>query len=269
MSRWIVRAGATLAPLSAPALQAADIEAGKAMAQAVRAACHGANGLSASDAIPNLAGQRPAYLERQLKAWKDGSLNNPVMNAIGSQLSADDIGNVAAYFASLPAAAGAARSELLPQLAKSQLGFPEGKKAGYTHYQTINFPATRQVRQDYANPVAIQAARDGRSVPDGAYLLAEVYSAKLDADKKPVVGNDGYFVADQLLFHTAMARDKGWGQAFPDMLRNADWNYAVFTTAKAQRPGVNQAECLACHEPLDKSSCLFTLDKLTQVAQAR
>lgn len=269
MSRWIAQASATLALLAAPALQAADIEAGKAKAQAVCAACHGANGVSVSDAIPNLAGQRLAYLESQLKAWKDGSRKNPVMNAIGSQLSADEIGNVAAYFASLPAAAGAAKSELLPQLAKSQLSFPEGYKAGYTHYQTINFPATRQVRHYYANQVAIQAARDGRSVPDGAYLLAEVYSAKLDADKKPIVGNDGFFVADQLLFYTAMARDKGWGQAFPDMLRNEDWNYAVFTTAKAQRPGVNQAECLACHKPLDMSSYLFTLDKLTQVAKAR
>jgi cytochrome c553 len=258
-----------MALLTTPALMAADLEAGKAKAQAVCAACHGVNGVSVSDTIPNLAGQRLAYLESQLKSWKDGSRKNPVMNAIGAQLSTDDIGNLAAYFALLPAAASAAKSEFLPQMAKSHLGFPEGYKSSYTHYQTINFPATRQVRLYYANSVAIQAAREGRNVPDGAYMLAEVYSVKLDADKKPIVGGDGFFVADQLLFYTAMARDKGWGQAFPDLLRNEDWNYAVFTTAKAQRPGVNQAECLACHKPLDKTSYLFTLDRLSQVAKAR
>jgi cytochrome c553 len=35
--------------------QAADIEAGKNLAAAVCAACHGANGVSVSDALPNLA----------------------------------------------------------------------------------------------------------------------------------------------------------------------------------------------------------------------
>ena len=81
------------------------------------------------------------------------------------------------------------------------------------------------------------------------------------------MGADGFFVADQLLFYTAMARDAGWGKDIPDMLRNEDWNYAVFTTAKQLRPGVNQAECLACHKPLDKVSYTFTLDQLAAAAR--
>lgn len=72
--------------------------------------------------------------------------------------------------------------------------------------------------------------------------------------------------ADKLVFYTAMARDAGWGNGIPEMLRNADWNYAVFITDKQHRPGVNQAECLACHEPLDKVSYTFTLK---QIAEAR
>ncbi|MGA7519082.1 MAG: c-type cytochrome, partial [Pseudolabrys sp.] len=52
---------------------AADIEAGKEMAATVCAACHGANGVSVSEHIPNLAGQRTGYLEAQLKAFKDGT----------------------------------------------------------------------------------------------------------------------------------------------------------------------------------------------------
>ncbi len=76
------------------------------------------------------------------------------------------------------------------------------------------------------------------------------------------MGADGFFVADKLLFYTAMARGAGWGKDIPDILRNEDWNYAAFTTDKQHRPGVNQAECLACHKPLDKSSYLFTLKQL-------
>ena len=249
---------------------AANLDAGRAKAQAVCAACHGANGVSVSDAIPNLAGQKPAYLEAQLKALKDGARKNAVMGAMAAQLSADDIANVAAYFASLPGApAATAKSDFLPALAKSRVAFPEGYAASFTKYHAINFPATRQVRHYWANAAALKAAKDGRPLPDGAVLIAEVWSAKLDADKKPVAGADGLFVPDQLLFYTAMAREAGWGQDLPEMLRNEDWNYAVFTADKAMRPGVNQAECLACHKPLDKTSYTFSINALTAVAKAR
>ena len=45
-------------------------------------------------------------------------------------------------------------------------------------------------------------------------------------------------------------------------VRNGDWNYAVFTTEKQHLPGVNQAECFACHKPLDSTSYVFTLKQL-------
>jgi cytochrome c553 len=265
MKRWI--SCLTLVAAASGAL-AADVAAGKARAEAVCSACHGINGISVTDAIPNLAGQKAAYLEAQLKALKDGSRKNPVMNAIAAQLSADDIGHVAAYFSSLAgASASTAKSDFLPHLAKSGVAFPENYKSTFVKYHTINFPATRQVRYYYANPAALQAAKDGKDLPNGSVLFAEVYSAKLDADKKPVTGSDGFFVPDQLIFYTAMQREAGWGKDIPDMLRNEEWNYAVFTTAKQQRPGVNQAECLACHKPLDKASYTFTLTQLSSAAR--
>ena len=253
----------------APFAEAADINAGKAKVEAVCAACHGATGVSVSDAIPNLAGQKSAYIESQLKALKEGTRKNQIMSAIASQLGPDDIANVAAFFASQPGAAPTAKSAFLPNLAKTGVTFPENYQTTFTKYHTINFPATKQVRYYFANSAALQAAKDGKTLPNGAYLFAEVHSAKLDADKKPITGSDGFFVADQLLFYTAMARDAGWGKDIPDMLRNEEWNYAAFTTAKQHRPGVNQAECLACHKPLDKVSYTFTLDQLAAVAKKK
>ena len=248
--------------VTVPIANAADVEAGKAKVAAVCSACHGANGVSVGDAIPNLAGQKPAYLEAQLKALKDGTRKNPVMNAIASQLTPDEISNVAAYFASLPGAGTAAKSEFMPQLTKTGVTFPEGYKESFVMYHTINFPATKQVRYYYANKTAVAAAKAGKDLPNGSYLFAEVWSAKLDDAKNPIKGADGYFVADKQVAYTAMSRDAGWGKDIPDMLRNEDWNYAVFTLDKKHRPGVNQAECLACHKPLDKVSYTFTLKEL-------
>lgn len=53
----------------APVARAADVEAGKARVATVCAACHGENGVSVSDAIPNLAAQKAGYLEAQLRAF--------------------------------------------------------------------------------------------------------------------------------------------------------------------------------------------------------
>ena len=102
-----LRAAATLALLAAPAFAqtpapAADLAAGKARVDAVCAACHGANGVSVSDTIPNLAGQRVAYLEAQLRAFRSGTRKNALMNAMAAQLNNNDVANVAAYFNSLP-----------------------------------------------------------------------------------------------------------------------------------------------------------------------
>ena len=267
-----MRALVALAALAAPLVYAQpNVEAGKAKVATVCAACHGLNGVSVSDTIPNLAAQRAAYLEAQLKAFKDGTRKQPgatsptaIMNAIATQLSADNIANVAAYFASQPGAATGAKSALLPNVANTKVTFPEGYKDSFTKYHTINFPATKQVRYYYANSAAMAAAKAGKPLPDGSVLFAEVYAAKLDADNKPITGGDGFFVADKLLLYTAMAREEGWGKDIPEKLRNENWNYAVFTTDKQHRPGVNQAECLACHKPLDNVSYTFTLKQLTE-----
>ncbi|MCX7149061.1 MAG: cytochrome P460 family protein [Rhodocyclales bacterium] len=248
----------------APLAQAADMEAGKAKVATVCAACHGTNGVSVSDAIPNLAAQRAGYLESQLKALKDGTRKNPIMNAIAAQLGAEDISNVAAYFAAQPGAATGSKSVFLPNVAKTGVNFPEGYQGTFSKYHTVNFPATRQVRYYYANKLAVDAAKAGKPLPDGSVLFVEVHTAKLDADRKPIIGDNGFYMADKLLFYTAMARDAGWGRDIPEMLRNSDWNYAVFTTDKQHRPGANQAECLACHKPLDTTSYTFTLKQLAE-----
>jgi len=86
--------------MSSASVSAADIDAGKAKS-AVCAACHGAAGISAVPIYPNLAGQKVPYLEKQLKAFRDGTRQDPIMSSMAKPLSDADIANVAAYFGSL------------------------------------------------------------------------------------------------------------------------------------------------------------------------
>lgn len=252
--------------LVAPA-QAQDLAAGKALASEVCAACHGANGVSVADTIPNLAGQKAKYLEAQLKAFTAASRKNEMMQAVAGQLSADNVADVTAYFASLVGAgSGAESSKPLDNLIAANMAFPADFDTGYTYYMSINFEDRKQVRKYYANETALAAARAGTALPDGSALVVEVYAAKLDAAGQPVAGADGFFEADKLLAYTGMERRAGWGDGIPALLRNEDWNYALFGADKAAKSGVNQATCLACHKPHLADSFLFTLKELKQVA---
>ena len=77
---------------------AGDVAAGKAKS-VVCAACHGATGHSMNPLWPNLAGQKEQYLAKQIKAFRDGTRNDPTMAPMVMALTDDDIANLAAYFA--------------------------------------------------------------------------------------------------------------------------------------------------------------------------
>ncbi|MDE2449697.1 MAG: c-type cytochrome [Gammaproteobacteria bacterium] len=65
-------------------------------------ACHGLTGMSPTTARaaawPNLAGQKYAYLLRQLKVFKEGGRRNSLMSPMAQRLSQTDAHDLAAYF---------------------------------------------------------------------------------------------------------------------------------------------------------------------------
>ena len=83
---------------------AADLAAGKAKAAEVCQACHGVDGNSASADFPKLGGQYPDYLAKALRDYKSGQRKNPIMAGFAKPLSAQDIENLSAYYASQPTA---------------------------------------------------------------------------------------------------------------------------------------------------------------------
>ena len=109
LTKWImVAAGISLAMVSHAAGNAA---AGAAQAAAC-AACHGQDGATAIDpSYPNLAGQGAKYLHRQLQMFQSGERNVPLMTAQLIGKSAQDLQDLAAYYASLPAKGGEATGD--------------------------------------------------------------------------------------------------------------------------------------------------------------
>ena len=98
MNRFIATLVALISITSAHA--AGDPAKGQDIVGKVCAACHGIDGNSFLPANPSLAGQHEEYLLKQLTEFKTGSRNSPLMAPMVANLTADDMRNLAAYYAS-------------------------------------------------------------------------------------------------------------------------------------------------------------------------
>jgi cytochrome c553 len=101
---------------------AADVSAGKAIAERDCKACHGLDGKGVAPGIPNLAAQREPYLLASLKEYREGKRPHAALKDMAANMSEADMRNVAAYFASLPPIAGATGSAV-----KLSSPYEEGK----------------------------------------------------------------------------------------------------------------------------------------------
>jgi cytochrome c553 len=103
---------AAAAPAAAPASAAPATAAspapldpfatGKAASGEAKAAlctaCHGPNGNSVNPEWPRLAGQSAVYIAEQLRLFRSGVRNNPIMKPLASALSDQDISDLAVYY---------------------------------------------------------------------------------------------------------------------------------------------------------------------------
>lgn len=112
--------------VAAVAFAAGNAGEGKKKA-ATCAACHGGDGVSLNPMYPSLAGQKDAYIVKQLKAFKAGDRKDPTMSPMAAGLSDADIDNLAAYFASLATAVGGGSGD--KQVSKAEVKYQAAPSA--------------------------------------------------------------------------------------------------------------------------------------------
>lgn len=81
---------------------AADVSAGKAIAERDCKGCHGLDGRGVAPAIPHLAAQRESYMLASIKEYKEGKRTHAALRDLMAKLSEADVRNAVAYYASLP-----------------------------------------------------------------------------------------------------------------------------------------------------------------------
>ncbi len=103
---------APAAETSAAPAKPGDATAGLAKS-ATCAACHGMDGNPASSQYPKLAGQQESYVARQIDLFKSHKRDSAIMMGFAATLSAQDMNDLGAYFASKASLPGVADAKLV------------------------------------------------------------------------------------------------------------------------------------------------------------
>jgi hypothetical protein len=141
------------------------------------------------------------------------------------------------------------------------VAFPENYDKGVL-YSVVDRYDTKQYRELWSTPAAVEAARKGGPIPSGTVLTLVQYKAQLDAAGNPAKDANGRFLKGDLIAYTVMEKRAGWGAEYPPEIRNGNWEYQAFTPAKAVNDKANLTGCFQCHKPLDKQDFVFSYDKL-------
>ena len=195
MNKLIVSLLLTLG-ITGLAQAAGDAKAGQAKA-AVCGACHGPDGNSMAPNFPKLAGQGERYLTKQMQDIKSGKRTVLEMTGLLTNLSDQDLSDIAAYFSSQQGSVGAAdpkvvahgeelfRGGKLDQGMPSCIGCHSPNGAGNA---AAGFP---HLGGQHAQYIAKQLTdfREGNRTNDGDTMIMRSIAAKLSNKDIEAVSN--------------------------------------------------------------------------------
>jgi len=193
VSGWIIAALIVCLPITAIAAQGNPAE-GKAKAEAAGCnACHGPDGVANQDGLaidknmPNLAGEPDLYLQFQLVYFRKGVRKNDYMNPVAESLSDEDIRNLGAYFASLPAPSAPPPPDAAPEDSSLGAKVAQGLHCANCHGDHFegqeNMGRLAGQREDYLYK-ALRDFKGGARVATGAASMAEVVYPLGDLEMK-------------------------------------------------------------------------------------
>jgi len=94
----VLAGAASLAPAQQAAAPAGDPRAGRRLAGAQCAACHGNDGMAVLPEAPHIAGQKASYTAAQLQHYRSGERKHELMTVVSQTLSDQQIADLAAWY---------------------------------------------------------------------------------------------------------------------------------------------------------------------------
>ena len=108
------------------------------------------------------------------------------------------------------------------------VAFPRDYRNGVMYTSHDNAEA-KEFREFYITPAALDAVRKGQPLPSRTVITLARYDVQRDAGGNPAKDANGRFIKIAgVKAYRVMEKRTGWGTAYPDNLRNGEWEYQAF-----------------------------------------
>lgn len=142
------------------------------------------------------------------------------------------------------------------------LALPGDYRTNFTKYLIADrLNQDDQIIALYANEIARNAAQAGEPLPDGSILIGEIYKAKLDETGDVAESLLSRRIPEERISIVMMERRAEWADQYPDDLKVGGWEFESFSPDGVNL-GKDTTECRECHQPLDESEYLFSIEHL-------
>ena len=162
-------------------------------------------------------------------------------------------------------AAGASLTAAAQTPGPNRVAYPENWNQGVL-YATVDRHDIKQYRELWTTKPAVDAVKAGKPIPHGTVLTLVQYKAKVDDKGVPTRDANGRFEKGEIVAYTVMQKGEGWGAAYPEDIRNGDWDYQVFNAEKKVNDKANLKGCFQCHKPHAGQDFVISLARLSGTA---
>jgi cytochrome c553 len=173
--------GVTVSLVSCWRASAADVAAGKALAEGC-AGCHGADGVSQTALTPSLAGEPDEFVQWQLVYFRSGARKSDVMQPIAEPLNNEDIRNLGAYYASLAPPKPTAAPDAMAQSGEKLAAQHRCKSCHSDDYVGFRAAARLAGQREDVLLKALREFKTGARVGSGVASMADATYELNDAD---------------------------------------------------------------------------------------
>jgi hypothetical protein len=127
------------------------------------------------------------------------------------------------------------------QTGNAAIAFPKDYAKG-VHYNTMHRGNVRE--EMFTTPAAVEAAKAGKPLPDGTVIVNEWYEG------------------DTLTHYFVMEKQQGWGDAYPESVRDDDWRFRDFGPDKNPNLADDGSGCMSCHHSQAAHDFVWTYSQM-------
>lgn len=133
-----------------------------------------------------------------------------------------------------------------PAPSEDRVGFPENYATDFKLLFIFNRPDRKLLRIICGNDIAAQR-QDGEPFAYGSVLLMISYSVQLDAERQPMLDDNGHYIVENLVAMHVQRKEPGFGEAYAAD-RAGEWEFMAYNAdGSVQVAAPNTNFCAVCH----------------------